>query len=90
MGVKVRIAEMFQQATNGVKEVQVDGNTIGECLKKVIVKYPTLEKMWYDEKDKVSRELLVFVNLESTHKDGLAEPVKDGDEIYPLIMIGGG
>ncbi len=90
MSVKVKISAVFQPATGGVKEARVDCKTVGECLTQVAKKYPNLEKMFFDEKDKLSGFLTVFVNEECV-RDNLADtPVKSGDEILPVMIIEGG
>lgn len=90
MSVKVKISSMFQTATGGAKMVEVSGSTVGECLKDLVRQYPDLERMLFDEKDRLPSEVVIFVNEESTPQDGLSRPVKNGDEIYPMILIGGG
>jgi len=90
MGVRVLIPETFQTATGGVEEVMVEGETVGQCLNKAVEKYPRLQKLWFVEKDTLAHYLLIFVNGENIHGDSLKHVVKDGDEIYPMLIIGGG
>ena len=90
MSVKVKISSMFQSATAGAKMAEVTGSTVGECLRDLVRQYPDLERMLFDEKDRLPSEVVIFVNEESAAEDGINRPVKDGDEIYPLILIGGG
>lgn len=90
MSIKVRISASFGAATKGVTMIEVNGNTVGECLKQLVKRFQPLEKMLFDENDKLARYIVIFVNRESAQTEGLAKPVKDGDEIYPMKMIGGG
>ena len=90
MSVKVQISARFQTATNGVGMAEVNGNTIGECLKQLVQQFPPLKKMLFDENDKLARYIMIFVNKEGAQEDGLNKPVRDGDVIYPMMMIGGG
>ena len=55
-----------------------------------MAQYPSLEKIFYYEKDRIASEVLLFVNGQSVQGDITNTPVKDGDEIYPVILIGGG
>ncbi len=91
MSVSMKIPAMFQNETGGVKLVEVDGHTIGESLDELIKLYPSIEKVLFDERDVLAGWLMIFLNGEAL-PDGnrLAVPVKDGDEIYPLMMIDGG
>ena len=91
MSVRIKIPAMFQNETGGVKLAEVDGRTIGECLDELIKLYPTIEKVLFDERDMLAGWLMIFVNGEALPLDNrLAVPVKDGDEIYPLMMLDGG
>lgn len=90
MGVKVLIPESFQTATSGTEMVEVDGKTVGQCLKEVIRQFPGLEKLWFAEKEKLAYYILLFINGENVQGDGLSLEVKEGDEIYPMLIIGGG
>ncbi len=90
MSVKVVIAETFQTVTGGTEMVEVQGKTVGRCLEEVVKKFPGIEKMWYGEKGQLAHYILIFVNGENVLGDNLMQPVKDGDEIYPMLIIGGG
>ena len=90
MSVKVKISAVFQQATSGAKEALVNCNTVGECLTQVAKEYPPLEKMFFDEKNKLSGFLTVFVNEECVRDNLFDTPVKSGDEIFPVMIIEGG
>jgi len=90
MSVKVRISASFGATTKGVTMTEVNGNTVGECLKQLVKRFQPLEKMLLDENDKLARHVVIFVNRESAQTEGLAKPVKDGDEIDLMKMVGGG
>lgn len=90
MSVKVKISSIFQQDAGGAQTATVNGSTVGECLKDLVKQYPGLKKMLFDEKNRLASEVTVFVNEENIPGDGLSRRVKDGDEIYPMILIGGG
>jgi molybdopterin converting factor small subunit len=90
MGVKVIIAETFQTATAGTDIIEVQGETVGQCLIETVRKYPGLEKLWFEKKGKLAHYMLLFINGENVHGEGLGQKVKEGDEIYPMLIIGGG
>ncbi len=90
MSVKVQISVRFQTATNGVGMVEVNGNTVGECLNQLVKQFPALKNILFDENNKLARYIMIFVNLEGVQEEGLNKSVKDGDVIYPMMMIGGG
>ncbi len=90
MSIKVNISSAHQYATNGSEVVDVDGDNISECLKALINKYPSLEKLMYNDADAVSDYLLVFLNGQNIPHDELTKPVNDQDEISLVMLIDGG
>ncbi len=90
MSIKVIIDEAFQPATGGVEAVEVTGDTIGQCLKEVVKKFPGLQKLWFKAENRPSPYILILLNGENISGNRLIHKVKDGDEIYPLLIIGGG
>jgi len=91
MAVKVKIPSMFQPATGGLKTAEVSNcETVGECFTKLSDEYPPLRKMLFDENDRLSGFLVVFVNGESIKGDVLETRVNSGDEIFPMMIIDGG
>ncbi len=93
MSVRVKIPAMFQPAANGAKMVEVNNcQTVGECLKQLRSQYPPLGKMLFDEGDNIAGFLMIFINEQIINHSTVrfSIPVKDGDEIYPIMMIEGG
>jgi hypothetical protein len=90
MSVKILISEAFQSSTSGIDLLEVKGGTIGECLKEAAAKFPALGKMWFDQQGSFVHYMILFLNGENVPKNDLKTGVKDGDEIYPVLMIGGG
>ncbi len=90
MDVKIKIPSMFLSSTGGVNAAEVGGETVGECLNQLAVRFPALRKMLFDEADRFSGYLTVIVNGRNVQGDLYRVPVKAGDEIYPLILIEGG
>ncbi|MFH1639547.1 MAG: MoaD/ThiS family protein [Chloroflexota bacterium] len=91
MSVNIKIPVMFQNETKGVKLVEVNGSTVGECLTELIKLHPPVEKVLFDSHAQLTEWLVIIVNGEALPEDNrLAVPVKDGDEIYPMMMLGGG
>lgn len=89
MSVKVKLGATFQLAAQGTRTAQVNGKTVAECLKDLVRQHPALEKMLFDENDELPTYVTVFINGEKA-SDGFSLPVKDGDEIFPMMIIGGG
>lgn len=90
MPVKVLVSEAFQSSTGGADSLEVKGNTIGECLREAVKQCPRLEKMWFDGDGRFVHYMILFLNGENVPKNDLNTAVKQDDEIYPVLMIGGG
>ena len=90
MSVKVVISESFLVASGGITEVETSGKTIGECLREAARKSPALENIWFMPEGGISKYVLLCLNGEGIPGNNLDQAVNDGDEIYPLLVIGGG
>ncbi len=76
--------------TNNMKAVEVNGSTVGECLNHLVKQFPGIKKQLFSKKDNLFENIIISVNGESAYPEQLAKPVKDGDELNILFIIGGG
>ena len=90
MAVKLHLHLTLRQFTNGQEIIEVDGKTVGECLKNVVKKYPAMESSIFGKNGKLSNIVEIYVNLQSAYPNELAKQVKDGDEIHVTMMLAGG
>ena len=90
MSVNITIPGFLKRATNGIKTVEVHGNTVGDCLKKLVELFPLIGNELLDKQGELFPHVDIHVNEHSTHTEGSAKPVKDGDEVYILFILGGG
>jgi molybdopterin synthase sulfur carrier subunit len=90
MGVKINIPWFLQRASHGVKMAEVHGDTVGDCLKRLTERFPLLEKELFDKQGKLSPYIDIYVDGKSIYSEGLTRPVKDGDELSILFIVGGG
>lgn len=90
MSVQIDIPLFLQHIVNDVKVVNVNGGTVGECLKDLVRQFPQLRELLFDKNGKLHKYIEIFVNGKSTYPEELAESVKDGNEIYILNVITGG
>ena len=90
MGIKVHIHKTHRQHTNGMEAVEVEGDTVRDCLKYLVNQFPGIEKEVFDKKGNLRNIIEIYINLESAYPDELARPVKDGDEIHITYMLAGG
>ena len=90
MSVKVNIPPTISHLTEGNDLVEVNGNTVGECLNQLIDRYPGVKEQLFAGDGKLNNVVEVYVNMESSYPEELAKPVKDGDELHPIIIVLGG
>jgi len=90
MGVKLNIPSYLQPYTNDTEVVEVDGSTISECLNRLVTQFPSIGKMVFAKEGKLLDYVSIYVDGEFAYGDELAKPVKDGDELHVVYIIGGG
>jgi len=90
MSVKIAIPSYLQPFTSNTEVAEVNASTVGECLNHLVKQFPSIKKMLLDKKDKLHSYVGIYVNGEDAYPEQLAKPVKDGDELYILYIIGGG
>jgi len=90
VSVKVHLHLTLRRFANGQETVDVEGNTVGECLKELVKKFPDMGSSLFDKKGRLLNVVELYVNMESAYPDELAKPVKDGDDIHLTLMLAGG
>lgn len=90
MAIRVHIHKTHRQFADGLDVVEVDGNTVRDCLADLVRQFPDMAKAIFDKKGKLKNIVEIYVNLESAYPDELAKQVKDGDEIHLTYMLAGG
>jgi len=90
VAITVKIPQFLEHLTDKTKTVEVNGSTIGKCLKDLVKQFPQLEKELFDDKGEVFYYMDIYVNDESTYPETLVRPVKEGDEISIVLMLSGG
>ena len=90
MSIKINIPWFFQRASNVVRTTEVQGDTVGDCLKRLTERFPLLEKELFDKQGKLSPYIDIYVDGQSVYSEGLDKPIKDGSELSILFIVGGG
>lgn len=90
MSVKINIHKTHRRFTNGLDVVEVEGNTVGDCLGNLTGQFPDFKEAIFDKKGKLLNTIEIYVNLESAYPDELAKEVAVGDAIHITLMIAGG
>jgi len=90
MSIKIEIPCSLQSLTNNTAVAEVEGRTVGECLEHLVAQFPRIKPVLFDKDGKLDMFGDVYVNGNSFYPQALAKPVKDGDELYVAILVGGG
>ena len=90
MSIKVMISAYLQRFTNHTEVVEVNGSTVGECLKHLGEQFPLVEERLFDRQGKLLIHFNIYVNEKSVYPHNPDKPVRDGDEIRIVTTIGGG
>jgi len=90
MSIKVMISAYLQRLTNHTEIVEVNGSTVGECLKHLVEQFPPVKERLFDKQGKLFINVNIYVNGESAYPENLHKPVRDGDEIGIATRVGGG
>lgn len=86
----VRIPPVMRPQVGGSRDVQADGQTVGEVLRNLTERYPTLDTQLFD-----GSELQRYVNIYLNDQDiqylqRLETPVSESDTIIILPAMAGG
>ncbi len=90
MSIKIDIPSYLQPFTNDMGIVEANGSTVGDCLNQVLKHFLGIEKMLFAKNGKLHGYVGIYVNREDAYPEELAKPIKDGDELHLLYIIGGG
>jgi len=90
MAVKVKISFHLRRFTDGQEFVEVTGHTPLECLHDLETQFPCIKRYIYDKHGDLRPQLQFFVNGQMIYSNELNDPLKDSDELFVLLAIGGG
>jgi sulfur-carrier protein len=91
MAVDVRLPTVLRAQAGGQSTVAVEGSTIGDVLRKLIVEYPGMAGQLLNEDGSLHKFVNVYVNDDDVrYLSALDTPVKEGDEVSLLPAVAGG
>ncbi len=91
MKVPVYLPSMLAACTGGLREVEIDADTVQHCLDNLFSQYPLLRSHLFEDNGNQREHVLIFINdkdmrwLDSPH-----QPLREGDEITILQAVSGG
>ena len=87
----VKIPPVLRSSTGGAKEVQADGQTVGDVLRSLAEQHPATQSQLFSEAGELNRYVNVYLNDEDVRVlDGLDTEVGAGDTLVILPAMAGG
>ena len=90
MSVTVKVSPVLYEYTDKKQVINVEGDTVGQCLTWLVKKYPAMKQALLDNEGKLLAYITVYVNEKGARPKPLDKAVADGDNIYLGMAIGGG
>jgi adenylyltransferase/sulfurtransferase len=91
MAIQIMIPTPLRQFTENRESVSVDGNSVGEALKSLCMKYASLEKHLYSDDGKLRNFVNVYVNDEDIrYMQKESTPLSEKDVLSIIPSIAGG
>ena len=90
MSTKIHLYSNLQRYADNQPVVEVDGNSVGQCLGNLVKKFPAFSKILFDKNGKLLSNIYVSVNLNSVKGEPLEKPVNDSDQLYIILIVAGG
>jgi molybdopterin converting factor small subunit len=88
--VKIKVSSYLRRFTDGQEYPEVTGNTPLECLHDLELQFPAIKRCLYDKWGDLRSELQLFVNGQIVNTNELNTSLKQSDELFLLVAIGGG
>ena len=90
MSVRINIPSYLQPYTDENEVIEVNGNTVGECLGHLIIQFPDIIKLVFQKDGRLLDYVSIYNDGDFRYADESAQSVKDGDELHLLYILGGG
>ena len=91
MGVSVYIPTPFRRVTQDKSKVELDVSSVEQLLNELEKSFSGMKGLVRDDAGEIHNHVNIYVNNEAIDAlQGLATPLKDGDEVAIIPAIAGG
>jgi molybdopterin converting factor small subunit len=89
--VQVTLAPILADAIGGERTLRLEGSTVGEVLRDLGERHAPLARLLWRDGGALNPMLAVFRNRDDVRSlEGLATPVRPGDEVAVISAVEGG
>ncbi len=89
--IKIRIPTPLRAYTEGMKEVEVEGDTVGRALESLAERYPSVKPHLFSDDGALRSYVNLFVNDEDIRNlQGHETPITENDRLMIIPSIAGG
>jgi molybdopterin converting factor small subunit len=89
VSIEISLHKTHRRYTDGKETIEVEGKTVGECLRDLVKQYPPMEKEIFKNRN-LNSLVEVYLNGESAYPNELIKSVRDGDKINLVYMLSSG
>ncbi len=68
----------------------MEGETVGQCLDSLHARFPGFKQHLFDERGQLHSHICIYLNDHTTYPDELNHQTENGDELFILMVAGGG
>jgi molybdopterin synthase sulfur carrier subunit len=90
VSVTIHLHKTHRRFAAGQERVEIEGDTVGECLLNLVDRYPELKPQLFDGKGRLQKTVEIYLNMASAYPDELTRPTTHGDRIHVTLMLAGG
>ncbi|RLC93060.1 MAG: hypothetical protein DRI39_03480 [Chloroflexi bacterium] len=88
--IKVKISPVLRALANCQETVEMSADSPLDCLAKLEAQFPRLREWLYDKQGQFLPQVQLFVNGDRAYPEEWSNHLKDGDELFIMLAIGGG
>jgi MoaD family protein len=87
---KVHLYTNLKRHTGNQSILEIEGDTVGECLDSLVQRFPALKAELFDKDGGLSPQTFVSINFTSANPEKLDRPLNEGDQLYIVKIVAGG
>ncbi|MBN1147229.1 MAG: MoaD/ThiS family protein [Anaerolineales bacterium] len=87
----LRIPTPLRMYTNGLNEIDLQGQTVSEAMNDLVVQHPALQKHLFNSEGSLRPFINLFLNDENIHDlQGMDTPLREEDRLLLVPSVAGG